>query len=249
MTEVLHSESRFWIALAAALTAALVTGLGIYFIRHFERWALDNGTYFVCAAAGVLIGAAFLHLIPESFGLNRLAPAFLLGGFVTLHVIDRFITVFVCRRDPNRAAALGFVPLIGIGLHSFVDGAVYSITFSVSVFTGVLAGVGMVLHEFPEGVLTYVLLIRSGFSKPSALRWAILAAALSTPLGMLASYPLVSRIGDRTLGALLAVSAGALVYVGASHLLPRAEEEPKRGSVLAFIGGIGLAVTLVLAGA
>jgi zinc transporter ZupT len=141
------------------------------------------------------------------------------------------------------------VPLIGIGVHSFVDGAVYSVTFSVSVFTGVLAGVGMVLHEFPEGVLTYVLLIRSGFSKPSALRWAILAASLSTPLGMLASYPLVSRIGDRLLGALLALSAGALVYVGASHLLPRAEEEPKRGSVLAFIGGIGLAVTIVLAGA
>lgn len=248
MTDVHHLELRFWIALATALSAALVTGIGIYFIRHFERWALDNGTYFVSAAAGVLIGAAFLHLIPEAFGPNRRAPAFLLGGFVLLHLVDRFVSVFVCRRDPSRAAAVGFVPLIGIGLHSFIDGAVYSITFSISVFTGVLAGIGMVLHEFPEGVLTYVLLIRSGFTKPRALRWALVAAAFSTPLGMLASYPWVSRIDDRLLGALLALSAGALVYVGASHLLPRAEEEPKRGSVLAFIGGIGLAATMVLFG-
>ena len=59
------------------------------------------------------------------------------------------------------------VPLsmIGIGFHSFIDVLVYSITFTVSFFTGMLAASGMVLHEFPEGIITYLLLLRGGFSE------------------------------------------------------------------------------------
>jgi zinc transporter ZupT len=55
--------------------------------------------------------------------------------------------------------------MIGIGFHSFIDGLVYSITFTVSIFTGMLAAIGMVLHEFPEGIITYLLLLRGGFSE------------------------------------------------------------------------------------
>jgi zinc and cadmium transporter len=54
--------------------------------------------------------------------------------------------------------AKGITPALGIGFHSFVDGIIYAVTFNVSVFTGVLAAIGMVLHEFPEGVITYMLL-------------------------------------------------------------------------------------------
>lgn len=247
MSGVLLSDSRFFVTLVASLSAAVFTAIGIFAIRRFERWAIDNTTHFVCAAAGVLLGASILHLVPRSLQLTARAPIYLLVGFVVLHLVDRAIQLFVCRRDPTRAAARGLVALIGIGFHSLLDGVVYSITFSVSVFTGVLAALGMVLHELPEGVITYVLLLRSGVSKRKSLHWALLAAALSTPLGMLISFPFIRRIGPELLGALLALSAGALVYVGASHLLPRAEEQPRRGSVLAFLAGIAIAATVVWA--
>jgi len=98
--------------------------------------------------------------------------------------------------------------MVGIGFHSFIDGVVYSITFTVSVFTGALAAVGMVLHEFPEGIITYLLLLlRGDFRERSASILALLAASLTTPLGMLVSYPYVSEIGRPLLGSLLAVSA------------------------------------------
>ena len=53
-------------------------------------------------------------------------------------------------------------------------------------------------------------------------------ATISTPLGTLVSYPLINRITKPSLGILLAFSTGALVYVGASHLLPEVEKENKR---------------------
>jgi len=60
------------------------------------------------------------------------------------------------------------------------------------------------------------------------------------------SYPFVSAVDPQVLGMLLALSAGALVYVGATHLLPRAEREPKRFSLLALGGGVLVALIIVV---
>ena len=236
--------SGLWIPFSASLLAALVTTIGIYVIRHFESWGRRNSTYFACFAAGVLISVSFLHIIPKSFGMNEQAPLYLLAGYLFMHLFNRFITAYVCDKNPD--FAIGLVPLLGIGFHSFLDGVVYSITFSVSIFTGILAAMGMVLHEFPEGIITYLLLIRGGGSPKQSLWLAFLAAAVSTPLGTLLSYPMISRIEPSLLGALLAISAGALVYVGATHLLPHAEREPARYSLLALASGILVAAGIIV---
>ena len=240
-------ENTFWTALGTSLLAAFVTSLGIYTIRRFAGWGQRNTTYFMCFAAGVLIAASFLHIIPESFTMNPQAPIWLLVGFLGLHLFNRFLTAFVCERDPEKKDyAIGVVPMLGIGFHSFIDGFIYSIAFTVSILTGYLATMGMVLHEFPEGIITYLLLVRGGLSEPRAMVLAFLAAAATTPLGMLVSYPLISSIERPTLGALLALSAGALVYVGATHLLPRAEQEHRRFSLVALAGGVLVAVIIVM---
>jgi ZIP family zinc transporter/zinc and cadmium transporter len=239
-------ENTFWTAFAASLLAALVTAIGIYTIRRFEAWARKNSIYFVCFAAGVLISVSFLHIIPKSFEMNANAPAYLLIGFVLLHLFNRFITAFVCERSPDSSYGIGLIPMLGIGFHSFIDGVVYSIAFTVSFFTGALAATGMVLHEFPEGIITYLLLLRGGFSERTSLVLAFLSASLTTPLGMLVSYPYISRIDQPLLGSLLALSSGALVYVGATHLLPQAEKEHRRYSLCALGAGILMAVVIVL---
>lgn len=240
-------QNTFWTALATSLLAALVTSAGIYTIRRFADWGQRNTAYFMCFAAGVLIAASFLHMIPKSFAMSAQAPMWLLAGFLSLHLFNRFLTAFVCERDPDKKDyAIGVVPMLGIGFHSLIDGFIYSIAFTVSVLTGYLATLGMVLHEFPEGIITYLLLVRSGFSERKAAALAFAAAAATTPIGMLVSYPLVRRIDTPTLGALLALSAGALVYVGATHLLPRAEQEKKRYSLVALAGGVLVAMIIVM---
>ncbi|HDQ39509.1 MAG TPA: ZIP family metal transporter [Desulfonatronum sp.] len=239
--------NTFQTALGVSMLAALVTSLGIYTIHRFADWGQRNTTYFMCFAAGVLISASFLHIIPKSLDMNAQAPVWLLAGFFGLHLFNRFLTAFVCERDPNKKEyAIGIVPMLAIGFHSFIDGFIYSITFSVSILTGYLATTGMVLHEFPEGIITYLLLVRGGFTERKAMILAFIAAAATTPLGMLVSYPLINEIEQYALGALLALSAGALVYVGATHLLPRAEQEQKRFSLVALAGGMMVALIIVL---
>jgi zinc transporter ZupT len=92
-------ETTFLTAFTTSSMAALVTSLGIYTIRRFAEWGQRNTTYFMCFAAGVLISASFLHIIPKSFGMAAQAPIWLLAGFFGLHLFNRFITAFVCERN------------------------------------------------------------------------------------------------------------------------------------------------------
>ena len=177
--------------------------------------------------------------------MNAHAPFYLLAGYFGLHLFNRFVNAFVCDKDKNVHYAIGLVPMLGIGFHSFIDGVIYSITFTVSIFTGILTATGMVLHEFPEGIITYLLLLRAGFSKRKSLMLAFIAAALTTPAGMLVSFPYISQIDESILGPLLSLSAGSLVYVGASHLLPQSETEHKRFSLPALGTGIMVAFVII----
>lgn len=238
-------ESHFWTSFLASLLAAAVTTAGLVVIRRFEAWGRANTTYFACFAAGVLISVSFLHIIPSALGMVAGAPVFLLSGYLLMHLVNRFLAGFVCDKPETADYALGLVPLLGIGFHSFIDGIIYSVTFKISLFTGVLASIGMVLHEFPEGIVTYLLLLKGGFSKRRALVLSFLAAAVSTPLGTVLAYPLVARISAEVLGAALALSAGALLYVGATHLLPHTEREPRRFSLAALAAGIVTAAIIV----
>ncbi len=239
------STGRFLIVLGTSVVACGVTTLGILVISRCQWWSRERSAYFVSFAAGVLITVSFMHIIPESLEMNPSAPSFMLAGFLGLYLLNRSLNLYLCHEQTCPGSAAGIIPMIGIGLHSLIDGVIYSVTFSVSVFTGLLAAIGMVFHEFPEGVIAFVLLERGGFEPRRSAWYAFLAAAASTPLGVLISYPFMHRIKQTSLGALLAVTAGALTYVGATHLLPEVEEQNRLYTMLTLAAGVLLGMIII----
>lgn len=238
--------STFWAVVLASSLACAITTAGILVISRYEKWGKENAVYFMSFAAGVLIAVSFIHIIPRSIEMSTSAPVYLLAGFLALYIFNRFLSNYICHMAECPDLTLGLIPMLGIGLHSFLDGIIYSVTFNVSIFTGVLAAVGMVLHEFPEGIVTFLLLERGGITRKKSAWYAFLAAAVSTPLGTLISFPFIETIERSTLGMLLAFSAGALVYVGATHLLPAVERENKRFSIVSLVAGILVAIVIAL---
>ena len=236
--------SVFLATAIAAFLAAIVTSIGIGVICYYAKWGKKYVNYFMYFAAGVLISVSLLHIIPKSFKLSPvLGPMFLFFGFLLLYILDKIIK-FSEKRTKKKS--LGIISATGIGIHSFIDGIIYSITFTVSIFTGALAALGMVLHEFPEGIITFLLLLKSGFKKKIASAYAFLAAAISTPIGMLVSWPFISKLSGEPLGSLLAFSAGALLYVGAVKLLPEAEKESRPYAWLVLFLGVLVAIGIIL---
>lgn len=222
----------------ASIVACAVTCAGILSIKAHSKWGLKNSAYFVSFASGLIISVTFVHIVPESFSMSDSAPMYLLSGFMGLYMLNRFLRILLCHDRGRRMMSTGIVSIIGIGLHSFIDGAIYSVTYRVGVFTGILATLGMVLHEFPEGIVTYLILEKSGFGTARSTSLALITAAFTTPLGALAALPFTEMLQGRSLGSMLALSAGALIYLGATHLLPSVEKEDRSLTILALIAGI-----------
>ncbi|MFX0122365.1 MAG: ZIP family metal transporter [Candidatus Hodarchaeota archaeon] len=235
------------LAILFSLIACGSTSIGIFIIWKYDEWGQRNVVYFMSFAAGLLITVSLLHIIPESFELNVSAPLFVLLGFLSLHVYDRFLDnhgPLDQEKGLNHYHSLGIISAWGIGLHSFVDGIVYMVTFNISMFTGVVTSTAMVFHEIPEGIITFLLLKQAGFSEKRSLAFSFLSAAISTPLGAILAFPFIYNLKHAQLGILLALSAGTLFYVGASRLLPESEVSASRYNLITL--GLGIFIALII---
>jgi zinc transporter ZupT len=197
-------------------------------------------------AAGMLVAVSILHLIPKAFSLSGHPSYFILCAFLVVYLLDHLLGTSARKHGRPARTLSGLIPLIAIGFHSLLDGVIYSVTFRIDTFTGFLTAIGMILHEFPEGIITFVFVSEAGFSKGRAFLLAFLTAAISTPVGAMISYPFIADIDQLMLGRLLALAAGALLFVGTAHLLPEVKKAGKTSSLAALAGGIVLAVGLIL---
>jgi len=236
-----HSSTFIWVA-GFAILSAIVNSIGIFAIVRYRKWAEKAKTYFMCFAAGILISTPLMLALPQAIQKNFYAGFMAAGGFLFMVFSNKFIRYHA----KKESLAFGIVVAEGIGIHSFVDGVIYAVTFSVSILTGFLSALGLVVHEFAEGVITYLVLMQAEVNKKMAVLYALLIASLTTPLGAFIAYPFLGKLSESGLGLMLGFMAGVLIYVSASHLLPEATEEKKEHSLLAFLGGVGLAVFIVL---
>lgn len=225
------------------LAAAAVTTIGLIAVRVWARWTRERAGWFAAFAAGALISIAILHLIPRAFEATEHTPGWLLAGFAGAYFLNSGVLAFSNERGPAMSA--GLVPFAAISFHSFVDGVAYAVTFSISYMTGVLTVIGLIFHELPEGIIVFTLLQRAGFSDRRAFLLAFLGAALTTPLGALMGTLMLSDLKPATLGTLFAVTAGVLLYIGTSHLLPHVDREPLRRKIPALLlgGAVGVAAS------
>lgn len=229
-----------WITIFA-LSAMIVNTIGIWFVYRNKDWAEKYKEYFICFAAGVLIASPLIMAFPEAIGKNSNAGLAALGGFLFMFASNKLIV----HNTDQAELAFGITALVGIGIHSFIDGVIYSVTFSSSISMGLIAGLGLVLHEFSEGVITFTALTKGGLNHKKAAFYAFLVAALTTPIGAFVAYPFVKNLNTSLLGLTLGVVSGILIYLSASHLLPEAEKNERQHSYLAFALGIGLALFIM----
>jgi zinc and cadmium transporter len=231
-----------WVAIFA-IGAAIINGIGIWAIYKKRDWAEKAKIYFMCFAAGVLISSPLLFAFPQAVTKNFYAGFAALIGFLFMFFSNQLIKYFTKQKE----LAFGLTAAEGIGIHSFVDGIIYSVTFSVSILTGFLAGIGLVVHEFAEGVITFSVLIKGGFNEKRAAFYALFIAAFTTPIGAFIAYPFVSHFSSSVLGLALGFVVGVLIYISASHLLPEAREHEKEHSIFAFLLGVVVALFMVMA--
>lgn len=225
------------------LIAAFCTTVGLIFVAQRAPWTERNASVFGLAAAGMLTTLAFLHIVPEAFSLSTMAPVWLAVGFFGGLLLNNLVRVIFPEKDGKVHRHEALTPIIAISIHSFIDGVIYAVTFAASFSSGVYAALGLTLHEFPEGVIAFAILRRYGVPNVTAFWFAFLAAAATTPLGVIVAGPFMYGLDMQAIGSLFAVSAGLLLFVATGPLMsPLKEMTPVKG-----VGAVGLgAVAAIL---
>jgi zinc transporter ZupT len=229
-------------ALASAFASALAGMLTLVVLLTVRGGGQRVSPLVGSFAAAALLSATLLHLWPEASMRTTQAGVFTLTGLGLVYLIATLSSVSGARAVAPALAALA--PLLGIGAHSFLDGALHATVFAVDLRTGLTAAPGLVLHEISETALLYVLMLRAGFQRWSAGGLAFLGAVATTPLGALASVGPIASLSQEQLGWALAATAGSLLYMSVAHLAETQGEAGRAPRLVAFAAGVALAAAL-----
>ena len=210
--------------------AGLSTIFGIIMVVHKEVWVLKHSHYVNSFAAGLILGIVFFHLFPKSLELSENAVLFILMGFLLFYLLENVMVLhsgseihFKEKSNPQHTKAM--VMFSGLFFHSLIDGIIIGVGFEVDPKVGLLTSLGVIVHELPEGVTSFALLINT-IKRKTTLKLSI-AVAVATPLGALISLTFISGLSKAMVGLLLAMAGGSFLYIGASDLIPETHE--KRG--------------------
>ena len=226
------------------LIAAMLTTLGLIAVALRGDWGLRYANVFTLIAAGLLTTTAFLHIVPEAFMLSDQAPIWLTLGFFGGLLLHVSIKSLLPKRGGSALPSEAVTPILAIAVHSFLDGALYAVTFAASFSSGLLAALGLLIHKLPEGIVAFAILRRHGVSSFTSLGIAFLAAAITTPIGVVVSGPFLDGLGEPALGGLFAASAGLILFVATGPLMaPLKDIRPARGFAAL---GTGVAIALAL---
>ncbi len=206
-----------------ALVTLISTGLGgTAAIRLRDRLHLLLGF-----SSGAVLAVALFDILPEVFAFDHGASYMPITalGFLAFFALERYTAMHRAREHPHLAEAheaeLGAMSAAGLAFHSFLDGVAIGVGFQTSVQMGLLIAFGIIAHDFSDGLNTVTVVLAHGNSSKRAVFWLIIDM-LTPVLG--AASTLMFNLGPALLPTLLAFFAGSFHYIGASDLLPEAQE-------------------------
>ena len=223
--------------LVYGLSAALANVVGAVAVTSGRRWSVHALDRTLAFTAGFLLSVAFVELIPEAIEQSgRAAAVTALLAYIAVHLTQHTIGRHFHFGEETHAVSrvVSRSALVGLLLHTFVDGVAVASGLLVSGSVGTLVFLGVLLHKFPEGLAISSLFLAAGSSRGAAVA-AAAALGLATLLGVALTD---SFDGLRAYG--LAISAGVTVYVGASNLVPELQPRGGWSTPLSFVAGCGV---------
>ncbi len=210
-------------ALLAAAGVAICSLVGVFFFGNSRR--LEGAErYVIPAAVGVFLSLVLFELIPETLeASSHWGGIAIAAGFIAFYVLSYELHRFFHRRDEDdkdcdRKGAATLL-LVGDAIHNFADGVILGAAFLIDPILGTAVAVGLALHEIPQEIVEFGVLVRGGFSRTRAALLNLLSAS-SIMLGVLVTMLFAAALQEYV-WIMTGIAAGNLLYIAASDLLPR----------------------------
>jgi len=246
-----------WIyALGSVILVSVISLAGIFFLA-VDRLRLQRMLLFLVSfAIGGLTGDAFIHLIPEAFeklGSELSTSLFIIAGMLIFFSVERFIRWRHCHIpvSEHHVHPVAILNIIGDGVHNFIDGILIGATYMVGIPIGIATTVAVVLHEIPQEIGDFGILVHAGFSVKRAIVFNF-ASAVTAILGAVVVLTIGPHVQAFSL-VMLPITAGGFIYIAGSDLVPEVQQTCGSAGItlshfIAIMLGIALMALLVLLG-
>jgi zinc and cadmium transporter len=240
--------------LVSVVLVSLISLVGIFFLA-IDRARLQRILLvLVSFAVGGLAGDAFIHLIPEAFrelGITLSTSLLIILGVILFFAVEKLIRWRHCHLpfSAQHVHPVAILNLAGDAVHNLMDGIVIGAGYEVSIPIGVTTTIAVVLHEIPQEIGDFGILVNAGFTARRALLFN-LASALVAILG--AAFTLLIGPHVETFSLImLPITAGGFIYIAGSDLIPQIQEACGGMGItlahfFAILLGIGLMSLLTL---
>ncbi len=215
-------NSLFFSSLSV-LIISLISLSGICLIFLNRKISQKILLLLVSFAIGALLGDAFIHLLPESFeNLNSLTVSFLIiGGLLVFFILEKILRWHHCHEIDcceNKNKHLIVLNTFGDSVHNIIDGMLIAASFMINPKLGFITSLSVLLHEIPQEIGDFGVLLHSGLTLKKTIIYNLLSACCSF-IGVFLVFILGSKISSLSL-FLLPITAGGFIYLAASDLIP-----------------------------
>lgn len=238
----------------SVIVVSLISQVGLFTLSLSPERLQRITLYLVAFAVGGLFGNSFVHLLPEAFHHNDspLSTSLLIVvGILIFFVLEKFLRWRHCHVTEHQFHhPVATLNLVSDALHNLIDGVLIAATFSVDIPLGITTTVAIILHEIPQEIGDFGVLVHSGMSVRKALLFNFLSAsvALVGAIVVLAIGPNIQQVIE----AMIPVTAGGFLYIAGSDLIPELQHDVKisnsLGQFICIILGVAVMAALALTG-
>lgn len=238
----------------SVIVVSLISQVGLFTLSLSPERLQRITLYLVAFAVGGLFGNSFVHLLPEAFHHNDspLSTSLLIVvGILIFFVLEKFLRWRHCHVTEHQFHhPVATLNLVSDALHNLIDGVLIAATFSVDIPLGITTTVAIILHEIPQEIGDFGVLVHSGMSVRRALLFNFLSAsvALVGAIVVLAIGPNIQQVIE----AMIPVTAGGFLYIAGSDLIPELQHDVKisnsLGQFICIILGVAVMAALALTG-
>jgi zinc and cadmium transporter len=208
--------------------------------------------YLVSFSAGALFGDAFFHLLPhlvEENGFSFLISSMIILGIAGFFALEKIVHWQHCHMPITKGHVHEFalMNLVGDGLHNFIDGLIIGVSYLVSIPVGIATTVAVGLHEIPQEIGDFGVLVHGGFSRTKAL-FVNFMTALTAVVGVVVAL-IASQYFELLEVIVVPIAVGGFIYIAGSDLIPELHKHQgfSKGilQLIAFIAGVVVMVLLL----
>ena len=240
-------------AFVSVIIVSLISLIGVFSLSIKEEFIKKYIGLFISLAVGALLGDALIHLIPETFKNSSnsvFVSLLIISGILVFFTLEKFLHWHHHGEDKDEPNIhpVGKLLLFTDGFHNLIDGIIIGVSFLVSIPVGIATTLAVVLHEIPQEIGDFAVLIHSGYDKKRAL-WLNFLSALMAIVGVFFAL-IFGSIAEAFTLWILPIAAGGFIYIAVADLIPELQKTKElKYSALqlaAVIVGILAMVSLLL---